>query len=87
MEFLGKYRGAALLKDIKYLDVSDEQTPAKKVRSEGIHPELDNLKVEFSAFGDSWKEAENNIAKQIDKYLDEHDLDEFDFDKLDLKKP
>lgn len=86
MEFLGSYRGAALFKDLEGLNVPDEDVLDKKVRSEGIHPHSENLKVEFSATGKNWKEAEKSIVKKIDHYLDEHNLKEFDFDKLDLKR-
>lgn len=84
MEFLGSYRGAALFKDLDGLDVPEDEVVTKRVRSEGIHPNSDNLKVDFSADGDNWKEAERKVVQKIDQYLDEHDLDEFDFDKLDL---
>lgn len=84
MEFLGSYRGAALFKDLDGLDVSEDEVLTKRVRSEGIHPSSDNLKVDFSAEGDNWKDAERKVVQKIDQYLDEHDLDEFDFDKLDL---
>ncbi|HET8866256.1 MAG TPA: hypothetical protein VFM80_11210 [Gracilimonas sp.] len=86
MEFLGKYRGAALFKDIKYLETSDKHMPQKKVISEGVHPEINNLKVELSSFGDSWQEAEKNVAQQIDQYLDMHNIEEFNFDELDLNE-
>jgi hypothetical protein len=82
MEFLGSYRGAALYKD---LDVPDEQVLTIKVYSEGIHPNSTNFKIDFSAEGESWKEAKRKVVQQIDQYLDEHDLKEFDFDELDLK--
>lgn len=86
MEFLETYRGAALFKDIEDLNVPDEEVFTKKILSEGIHPELNNLKVELSAVGDSWKEAKKKVVQKIDQYLDEHDLKEFDFDELDLNE-
>ncbi|MDR9417644.1 hypothetical protein [Gracilimonas sp.] len=86
MKFLGSYRGAALFKDIEDLNAPEEEVFTKKVISEGVHPEISNLKVELSAVGDSWKEAKKKVIQKIDKYLDEHNLQEFDFDKLDLKE-
>lgn len=85
MELLRKYRGAALFKDLEDLNVPEKEVLTKKVHSEGVHPELNNLKIEFSAEGASWEEAEKKVVQQIDKYLDEHNLREFNFDKLDLK--
>ena len=84
MEFLGSYRGAALFKDLDGLDVPEDEVLTKRVRSEGIHPKSVNLKVDFSADADNWKEAERRVVQQIDQYLDDHDLVEFDFDKLNL---
>lgn len=67
------------------LEVPDEDVLDKKIRSEGVHPYSENLKVEFSAVGRNWEEAKEGIVKKIDHYLDDHNLKEFDFDKLNLK--
>lgn len=84
MEFLAKYRGAALFKDLDDLNIPDEEVLTKKIRSEGRHPKNRNLKVEFSADAENWEEAKNKVIQQIDHYLEEHDLREFNFDALDL---
>ncbi|SMO63297.1 hypothetical protein [Gracilimonas mengyeensis] len=86
MEFLGSYRGAALFKDLEDLNAPEKDVLTKRVRSEGIHPHSENLKVDFSAEGENWKEAEKKVVQQIDAYLDKHDLETFNFDALDLNK-
>ncbi|WP_409029519.1 hypothetical protein [Gracilimonas sediminicola] len=85
MEFLGSYRGAALYKVLDELDLPEDEVLTKRVRSEGIHPNSENFKIDFFGDGENWKDAERKVVHQIDQYLDEHDLNEFDFDKLDLK--
>lgn len=84
MEFLGSYRGAALYKDLDGLHVPEDEVLTKRIRSVGIHPNSDNLRIDFSADGDNWKEAKRKVIQQIDQFLDKHDLVEFDIDKLDL---
>ncbi len=85
MEFLGTHRGAALYKVLKDDGSLYGKVIEEKVRAEAVHPEHENLKVDFEAEGKNQEKALKNLIKQIDIYLDEHELDEFDFRKLDKK--
>lgn len=82
MEFLEIYRGAGLYKLNDNLDVPDKDILNKKVGSVGYHPTEKNLKIDFSAEGNTWEEAIDKVTQKIDQYLDEHELQEFAFQQL-----
>lgn len=82
MEFIEIYRGAGLYKLNDNLDVPDDDILNKKICSVGFHPTEKNLKVDFSAEGNTWKEAIDKVIQKIDQYLDEHGFQEFAIQQL-----
>lgn len=78
MELIKRYKGARIYEVTKEeANPSDADLLVRKVRAEGIHPEVDNMKAEFECEGPTRQEAVEKIMDEIDSYLSEHALEEF----------
>lgn len=79
---LETYRGAAIY-EVNPTNMSENQLLTYKVRAEGLLPEPDNMKVDFVEEAQSRDQAIKLVKKQIDQYLDKHEIKKFVYEKPD----
>ncbi|MBN2731870.1 MAG: hypothetical protein JXR26_05505 [Balneolaceae bacterium] len=75
-KFLGVYRGAAMY-EIEEFEASKGQKVGTKILAKAMPPDTENLKIDFVAEASNQKEALRKIKKEINRFLDEHNMDEF----------
>lgn len=80
-KFLGVYRGAAMY-EIEEFEASKGQKVGTKILAKAIIPDTENLKIDFGAEASNQKKALEKVKKDIDRFLDEHNMDEFIIDPL-----
>ncbi len=73
---LETYRGAAIY-EVNPTSMSEDQLLMYKVRAEGLLPEPDNLKVDFTEEAQNSEQALQQIKERIDQYLDKHEIEKF----------
>lgn len=79
--FLGKYRGAALY-EVKEFDSSEGQKMGSKLIAKATLPDPKNMKVDFVEEAATLEQAREKMEKAIDRYLDEHNINQFEIDIL-----
>lgn len=80
-KFLGVYRGAAMY-EIEEFEASKGQKVGTKILAKAMTPDAENLKIDFVAEASNQKKALKKVKKDIDQFLEEHDLDRFIIDPL-----
>lgn len=80
-KFLGEYRGAAVY-EVEEFESSEGQKMGSKIVAKGIIPGQQNMKVDFVEEADTEEQAREKIKNAIDRYLDEHDMNQFEIDIL-----
>ncbi|MEL7833416.1 hypothetical protein [Fodinibius sp. Rm-B-1B1-1] len=73
---IGTYRGTRLY-EADQVNAAEGQALNVKIVGEGVHPDQQNMKVDFVAEASSRDEGVHQIKKKIDRYLDEHDIQKF----------
>ena len=80
-KFLGVYRGAAIY-EVEQFESSEGQKIGSKLLAKAMLPDQPNMQVDFVEEAESQKKARQKIKNVIDKYLDEHDMNQFEIDIL-----
>lgn len=75
-KFLGVYRGAAMY-EIEEFEASKGHKVGTKILAKAMTPDTENLKIDFVAEASNQKKALEKVKKDIDRFLDEHNMDEF----------
>jgi hypothetical protein len=80
-KFLGTYRGAAVY-EIEAFDSSEGEKIGAKLIAKAMLPDQQNMQVDFAEEAATQEKAQEKIKKAIDRYLDEHEMNQFKIDIL-----
>lgn len=78
---LSTYRGAAIY-EVEEFDSSEGQKVSSKLMAKAVHPAKQNMHVDFVEVATTPEKAYEKIKTAIDRFLDEHDMDQFESDTL-----
>lgn len=75
-KFLGQYRGATIY-EIEEFDSSEGQKMGSKIVAKAKTPGLENMKIDFIEEASNQLEAIDKVKNDIDRFLQEHEMEEF----------
>lgn len=78
-KFLSIYRGAAVY-EIEKFDSAEGEKMDVKIIAKAMTPNLKNMKVDFVQEASTREKALEKVKKDIDRFLDEQNMDQFVID-------